>query len=335
LDISAVSTAADTANAALETFEKGIEAWTVPLDVNSKREELETLGANLDAHLVAVAGYVDIAELIASKEDKATKAAKKQAKCAVESVSQKVSRGGCPGGVSRVMGGLLCEYLKQGDGRAMFASSVYPFELSWSDQKSYQDVFLLPRGIRPDGAVHHWQSELGKVLTTEAVALKEKASAVAKKMDENQNTHGSVTFQPKSENELAWNPAGQGAGPFEVATGMRPHLLTIVAGAYENSRQSQPMSGCGMFMSVVEGTAAILFVGGALAEKEDLAHFLASAGADAFKKEPACVLSANESAWIPFGWNPVVFGVPSHLLDNAPKVKCAAAQVSPRSQKNT
>ncbi|CAK0904652.1 unnamed protein product, partial [Prorocentrum cordatum] len=53
-----------------------------------------------------------------------------------------------------------------------------------------------------------------------------------------------------------------------------------------------------------------------------LPMFLAGATADVLKKEPCCVLSAGDSVWIrvPFGWNPIVLGVGSNVLDS-PKGK--------------
>ncbi|CAK0904653.1 unnamed protein product, partial [Prorocentrum cordatum] len=243
------------ANAALEGFSREIDEWTVPLDVDSKRKEFQTLSERLDTQLNTLAGYVEIADVISAQKKDEETAAKKSAKGHVDSVAAKLSRGGTPSGVSRVMAGVLCEHLKKpAESRSQTYSSAYPFEISWSEGESYENVFLLPRGI-PAGSEpkHHWHVQLEQVLSTEAATLKEKSNAARKKVEDCQGTHANGTVQLGS--ELVWNPAGGDAGPFQVVPGVRPNLVTMQAGAYLCSRQAMPMAGCGMFMSVVEGTA--------------------------------------------------------------------------------
>ncbi len=117
---------------------------------------------------------------------------------------------------AQALANILFRHTKKSDDEAGATHSApYPFELTWSDGLSFEEVFCLPR-VLSSSAQHktHWHREFESLVQREAQSLQTKISSHIERITVARVNAANCSYGLSE--PLEWNPSGAKC-PFEAS----------------------------------------------------------------------------------------------------------------------
>ncbi len=209
---------AEQAYNALDAFYKGIDAWGAPLDIRTKRAELDSQVAEFDKRLREVKSYVAMADHIKTTQRQDAIKESRKTRSHVDTIANIMFKFGTPKAVGRAMAIALSIHLKKApeDTSMTVCASYKPFELTVVDDNVPADTFSQPRGLsRAPPNQSHWHTVLSELATSERDAVQKKVDKLVEKhILPAKGTRGLCTYELAK--GLQWNPMADATQPFDV-----------------------------------------------------------------------------------------------------------------------
>ena len=305
----------------LVQFKSDVDAWVPTLNFGSHRD---TLYKYEDAYKVAFAETIEYRDII--QQVKAVTVAEK----ASHSRKQRLHRDKyvelfavkgetvSPPPISKVCGDALFQRIEKPG--SLGISVHYHGPILDTNGLSDPACWAHPRLLLPvtdikDEDKTHWHTECAKRIEENYDALMAKSNESIQTMSTNGAPGGCGSIA--AAHAFAWNPDGATDDQlvFKCPGDVRMPVLTYTCGRAFFAYKYFAYRLHSMFIHVFSGTCVItLLPHHMVADSPNMLSFMNKAPSTTLSKCATFIVSTGSSLWVPFGWYPIVVGVPTWVV---------------------